>query len=153
MVSLLTLTGGASLASVLVYRRWEKRAKVRPEQPWWQASWQSVQGTLHQVRQCLPRRHPHPSVVIPPMTAHLWQVDTVCTVPTTTLQPGDQVLLKSGEMMPVDGLIIEGVAWVRPQALSATACGLRKSVGSRVMATDIVMVGRICVQVLSPAGG
>lgn len=149
MVSLLTLTGGASLASVLVYRRWEKRAQLRAEQPWWQASWQSVQGTLHQVRQCLPPRHPPPPIgVAPPMTAHLWQGDAVRTVPTITLQPGDQVLLKSGEMMPVDGLIIEGVARVQPQALSATASGLRKSVGSRVMATDIVMVGRICVQVL-----
>lgn len=151
MISLLTLTGGASLASILVYRRWERRAPLRPERSWWQAPWYGVQGALHQVRQCLPQHHDPPSTVAPPTTAPLWQGDAVRTVPTITLEPGDQLLLKSGEMMPVDGLIVEGVAWVRPQALSATACGLRKSVGSRVMATDIVLVGRICVQVLPTA--
>jgi Cu2+-exporting ATPase len=84
-------------------------------------------------------------------TTHLWKDGVACVVPIATLQPGDQVLLHSGEMVPVDGLITEGVAWLRPQALSSAACGLRKSVGDRVAAMDLVMVGRICVGILPEA--
>jgi cation transport ATPase len=85
-----------------------------------------------------------------PTTTHLWQAGAVCAVPTATLQPGDQVLLHSGELAPVDGLITEGVAWLRPQALLPATTGLRKGVGDRVAATDLVLVGRICVRVLQP---
>ncbi|MEZ4860202.1 MAG: hypothetical protein R3C14_02795 [Caldilineaceae bacterium] len=60
---------------------------------------------------------------------------------TATLQPGDQVILQSGEVAPVDGLITEGVAWLRNQAGAATVCGLHKTVGDRVAATDLVLVG------------
>jgi cation transport ATPase len=82
-----------------------------------------------------------------PTTAHLWKDGVAYAVPTATLEPGDQVFLHSGEMAPVDGLITEGVAWLRPQALSSTVCGLHKGVGDRVTAADIVLVGQICVRV------
>ena len=83
-----------------------------------------------------------------PTTAQLWKDGTAHTVARTTLQPGDQVLLQSGEMVPVDGLIIDGVGWLRPAALPTTA-GLHKGVGDQIAATDIVLVGRLCVRVLS----
>jgi len=86
-----------------------------------------------------------------PTTTHIWQDGTECVVPIAALQPGDQMILHSGELAPVDGLITEGVAWLRPQALSAQAYGLRKTVGDRVAATDLVIVGRLCVRVL-PTG-
>lgn len=84
-------------------------------------------------------------------TMHLWQDGAACAVPAASLQPGDQVILHSGEMAPVDGLIVAGVAWLRPQALSSSACGLRKGVGDRIMATDIVLIGQICVRVIPAA--
>lgn len=86
-----------------------------------------------------------------PTTTHLWKDGVAHVVPTATLQPGDQVLLHSGEMVPVDGLITEGVAWVQNQAVSSSACALRKSVGDKVMVTDLVMVGRIRVGMLPKA--
>lgn len=267
MVSLLTLTGAASLASIWVYQRLEKGAQLSAKRPWWKATWGTVQKSLAQVRQDLSQRY-RPSLVtvmaapnaeanaatryglrtaalalgttttgwllfpplqiaglpllvymgLPaaqraykqlaldgrpnralaetvvlavclaggyywigslgfclyhgsrtllakpptdgpvqgdpwatPVSTHLWKAGTTCAVPTAMLQPGDHLLLQSGEMTPVDGLIIEGMAWVQPCALSATACGLRKSVGSRITATDIVVVGRICVRVLPTA--
>lgn len=85
-------------------------------------------------------------------TAQLWKDGTAHTVALDTLQPGDQVLLQSGEMVPMDGLIIEGLGWLRPAALPTTA-GLQKGVGDQVAATDIVLVGRLCVRVLPMAGG
>lgn len=86
-----------------------------------------------------------------PTTAHLWQNGTACVVATTTLQPGDQVILQSGEQAPVDGLITKGVAWLRSQASFSTACGQREAIGDRVAAADLVLVGRICVQMLATA--
>lgn len=90
---------------------------------------------------------------VAPITTHVWQAGFTCAVPTATLQPGDQMILHSGELAPLDGVITEGVAWLRPQALSAAAGGLRKAVGDKVTANDIVVVGRICVRVLPTAQG
>lgn len=83
--------------------------------------------------------------------AHCRQEDAVYAVPLATLQPGAQVILQSGEVAPVDGLIVEGVAWMRQQGALVPAAGLRKAVGDRVMAADLVLVGRICVRTIPVA--
>lgn len=104
-------------------------------------------------RELLTEKHSHKGFQQPtwtaPITTHLWKEGTGATVATASLRAGDQVILQSGEMSPADGLIVEGVAWLRPQAMTALSCGLRKSVGDRIRATDIVSVGQICVQVIS----
>jgi hypothetical protein len=92
-----------------------------------------------------------PPVWLAPTTTRRWHDGAASVVATASLQPGDQVILHSGEVAPVDGLIIKGVAWLRPQALSAAACGLRKEVGDKVAVHDIVLVGEIYVQVLPSA--
>jgi cation transport ATPase len=270
MVDLLALTGGASLAGVWVYRRWRNQ-DAKPG--WWQASWQTIQETMHQAHQRLTLRtkpspmapladaltlaaqspdHPTASItyglrtsalalgattvgwlIAPPLClaglpllvymgvpaaqrayAQLWvngrptwalaetvvlviclaggyywvsalgflfyyssrrwwvaqaqdeappvaawlaptiahcrKAGAICAVPTAALHPGDQVMLCSGEMAPVDGLIIEGVGLLQPPLLPPTGCALRKSVGDRVNTRDIVLVGQLCVQVLEP---
>jgi len=108
-------------------------------------------GTRTWLAEKRPAQTAQPTPWMTPTTVHLWKDGTTCAVPTTTLQPGDHVRLHSGDMTPMDGLITEGMAWLRPQALSATACGLRKGVGDRVTATDIVVLGQICVRVLPSA--
>ena len=97
------------------------------------------QGEMHQ-----------PPVDLMPTTAQLWQDGTAQTVALAALQPGDHVLVQSGEMVPVAGLIIEGLGWLRPATLP-TIVGLQKGVGDQVAATDIVLVGRLCVRVLPMA--
>ena len=97
------------------------------------------QGEMHQ-----------PPVDLMPTTAQLWQDGTAQTVALAALQPGDHVLVQSGEMVPVAGLIIEGLGWLRPATLPTTA-SLHKGVGDQVAATDIVLVGRLCVRVLPMA--
>ena len=88
---------------------------------------------------------------VAPNMAHCRQADALYALPRTTRQPGDQVILQSSEVVPVDGLIVEGVAWMRHQGASAPTAGLRKAVGDRVMATDLVLVGRICVRTIPAA--
>ncbi len=279
MVGLLTMTGGASLVGVWVYRRWGDKTQLRREQragqAWWQAAWQRVQERVWPSRQPVASRNPPTPVTEPvadlpfaasrqtadlhatihyglrtstlalgvtsagwlvfpplqvaglplliymgipaaqqaydqladegrpghalaetvvlavclasgyywvgslgfwlyygsrtwlaekgqgeaprplewltPTTTQLWKEGEAHVVPTASLQSGDQVILHSGEMVPVDGLITEGVAWLRPQTLPSGACGLRKGVGDRIMATDIVSIGQICIRVLPAA--
>jgi cation transport ATPase len=86
-----------------------------------------------------------------PRMAHGQKEGVVYTVPSATLQPGDRVILQSGEVAPVDGLIVEGVARLRQQGAFVPAAGLRKAVGDRVMAADLVLVGRICVRMIPAA--
>lgn len=119
------------------------------------AYWISSLGFLlyYGGRELLTEKHSHTDFQSPtwaaPKTTHLWKEGTGAIVATASLRAGDQVILQSGEMAPADGLIVDGVAWLRPQAMTAISCGLRKSVGDRISATDIVSVGQICVQVIS----
>lgn len=85
---------------------------------------------------------------VSPPTIHLLCEGATQSVATATLQPGDHVLLQSGEIAPIRGLIIEGAAWLYPQALSTTTTALHKSAGDLIDIQDMVVVGRICVRVL-----
>ena len=118
------------------------------------AYWISSLGFFlyHGGRELLTEKHSHTDFQQPawsaPKTTHLWKEGTGAIVATASLRAGDQVILQSGEMAPADGLIVDGVAWLRPQAMTPISCGLRKSVGDRISATDIVSVGQICVQII-----
>lgn len=87
----------------------------------------------------------------PPTTAHLRKDGADYAVPTADLQPGDQVILHSGDLAPADGVITEGVAWLQRYALPPPTPGLHKGVGDKVTAKDLVLVGSICVRVLPTA--
>jgi hypothetical protein len=86
-----------------------------------------------------------------PTTARLWKDDADCAVPTAALQPGDQVLLHSGDLAPADGVITEGAAWLQHCALPPTTPGVHKGVGDKVATKDLVLVGFICVRVVPTA--
>ena len=90
-------------------------------------------------------------VSVAPSMAHCANEDAIYTLSRATLQPGDQVILQSGEVAPAEGLVVEGVAWMRHQGASVPAAGLRKTVGDRVMAADLVLVGRICMRTIPAA--
>lgn len=70
-------------------------------------------------------------------------------VPVFSLKKGDRILLESGEVVPVDGVILEGGAWLRSPGLSQSVAEVWKGAGQRVYAMDVLMVGRICLHVQS----
>ncbi|HRW04911.1 MAG TPA: hypothetical protein P5121_07445 [Caldilineaceae bacterium] len=83
-----------------------------------------------------------------PHTACLSRDEEEAMVPTATLRQGDLIRVGTSEFVPVDGVIVEGVAWVQPQSTTDTgACRLMRS-GDRVMAADLIIAGRLalCVQ-------
>ncbi len=72
-------------------------------------------------------------------------------VPLEQLQAGDIVVVRAGEMVPVDGVVAEGVAAVDQHVLTGEARPVEKTVGDRVFAATVVLTGKLQVQ-LEQAG-
>jgi Cu2+-exporting ATPase/Cu+-exporting ATPase len=68
-------------------------------------------------------------------------------VATSALRVGDQVLVRPGECIPVDGRVIEGTADVDESALTGEATPVSKRPGDPVMGATVTMAGRLIVEV------
>lgn len=63
------------------------------------------------------------------------------------LQPGDIVVVHTGEMIPVDGTIVGGIASVDQRLLTGEAQPIEKEAGDGVFASTVVLSGQIQIQV------
>jgi heavy metal translocating P-type ATPase len=68
-------------------------------------------------------------------------------VPLDRLDKGDIVAIHTGEMVPVDGIIVEGLAMIDQQALTGESVPAEKGVGDRVFASTVMVAGTIHVVV------
>lgn len=68
-------------------------------------------------------------------------------IPTNTLQKGQSVVIHPGELVPVDGLITDGLALVDEHVLSGSAAPTIKNIGESVTCGNILLAGRIVVQI------
>ena len=67
-----------------------------------------------------------------PRTAHLVRGDSVETVDIDRIRPGDRVLVKSGEVVPVDGVVMSDVAVVDESALTGEPLPVERARGDLV---------------------
>ncbi|MEX1091873.1 MAG: heavy metal translocating P-type ATPase [Acidimicrobiia bacterium] len=67
-----------------------------------------------------------------PRTAHLMRGDTVETVDIAEIRRGDHLLVKSGEVIPVDGVVTSGVAVVDEAALTGEPLPVERTHGDLV---------------------
>ncbi len=67
-----------------------------------------------------------------PRTAHLMRGDTVETVDIAEIRRGDHLLVKSGEVIPVDGVVTSGGAVVDESALTGEPLPVDKAYGDLV---------------------
>ena len=72
-------------------------------------------------------------------------------VAIAALRVGDQVLIRPGERIPVDGKVIEGAADVDESTLTGEATPVSKSRGDPVMRATVTMAGRLIVEVTHSA--
>ncbi len=63
------------------------------------------------------------------------------------VQPGDTVVVHAGQMIPVDGQITTGTAAIDQHMLTGESQPAEKGVGDGVLASTVVLSGRICVAV------
>ena len=68
-------------------------------------------------------------------------------VPASALRVGDQVLVRPGERIPVDGRVIDGTADVDESALTGESTPVSKRPGDLVMGVTVTMAGRLIVEV------
>ena len=77
---------------------------------------------------------------------------TEVLMPLTKVRTGDQVVVRSGNMIPLDGTVLEGEAMVNQAALTGESMPVRKVEDSTIYAGTVVEEGE-CVFVAKAEGG
>ncbi|QDP39338.1 heavy metal translocating P-type ATPase [Radiobacillus deserti] len=72
-------------------------------------------------------------------------------VPVSALKKGDIVLVKPGERMPIDGIVLQGETDVDESALTGEAIPVPKAIGSTVFAGTVNGSASIKVEMTKPA--
>ena len=68
------------------------------------------------------------------------------------LEKGDVVVVHTGEVVPVDGIIVDGLAMIDQHALTGESSPAEKGVGDRVFASTIMVAGKMYVAVEKSGG-
>ena len=77
---------------------------------------------------------------------------TEVLVPLTKVRSGEEVVVRSGNLIPLDGTVLEGEAMVNQAALTGEAMPVRKAEGSTLYAGTVVEEGE-CVFIAKAEGG
>ena len=76
-----------------------------------------------------------------PKTAVLWKDGTETEVPIDQIQKGDCFVVRPGENIPVDGVVLEGASAVNEAALTGESIPVDKAAGDRVSAATVNQSG------------
>jgi P-type Cu+ transporter len=82
-----------------------------------------------------------------PQTARVIQNGQEHEVPIDAVEVGQLVVVRPGEMIPVDGLVEDGQATVDQAAITGESAPLEAAVGARVFAASLVQFGYLRVSV------
>lgn len=82
-----------------------------------------------------------------PATARVIQKGEEVEVPIEQVQPGDQVRVRPGERIPVDGVVIEGASAVDESIVTGESMPVGKETGSEVIGGSINQSGSLLVTV------
>ncbi len=82
-----------------------------------------------------------------PRTAWMLVDGSECEIPSDQLKPGDIVVVGVGETVPVDGEIAAGIASIDQHMLTGEMQPAEKGRGERVLASTVVLAGKIQVRV------
>ena len=72
-----------------------------------------------------------------PQTARIVRDDKPVTVPVAEVKPGDIFLVRPGESIPVDGVVVEGISSINEAALTGESLPVDKHPGDGVSAATI----------------
>ncbi len=73
--------------------------------------------------------------------------DAVVEVPFESVRVNDIVVVGAGETIPVDGMIVQGIASIDQQILTGEAQPVEKEAGDQVFASTVVLMGTVQVRV------
>ncbi|MCR4842826.1 MAG: heavy metal translocating P-type ATPase [Eubacterium sp.] len=78
--------------------------------------------------------------------------DTQVLVKTDTVQPGDEVVIRMGNVVPFDGIVVDGEAFINQSSLTGESAPVHKRVDSIAYAGTVVEEGEITVRVTETKG-
>lgn len=82
-----------------------------------------------------------------PSTVWLYRDGMEVETPLAQVVPGDVVVVRTGELIPVDGVIIGGIAAIDQHTLTGESQPVEKAAGDTVFASTQVMTGRLQILV------
>ena len=91
------------------------------------------------------RRSVHNLMELAPDTAWIEEGEDLIAVPTASLQPGQQIVVKPGERIPVDGEILAGVSEVNQAQITGESMPMSRGPGDAVYAGSVNGSGQIRV--------
>lgn len=77
----------------------------------------------------------------------LWKENIEIEIPFEKLNGGDIIILNAGETIPVDGIIMAGIASVDQHMLTGESQVVETESGDQVFASTVILAGKIYVQV------
>lgn len=80
-------------------------------------------------------------------TVWVWRDGVEVQMPFEAISVGDTVVVDAGQMIPIDGSVIDGSGAVDQQLLTGEAQPVEKGVGHEVFASTFVIQGRLFVRV------
>lgn len=86
-------------------------------------------------------------------TARLLHAGTETLVPIRSLQVGDQIRVKPGELIPTDGRIVEGATTLNEAAITGESLPVEKTLGDLVYAGTLNGAGALTLQLDQPPEG
>ena len=82
-----------------------------------------------------------------PRYVWLYREGAEVQVPLEKLEQGDVIVVNTGEVVPVDGFVREGMAMIDQHALTGESAPAEKGIGDRVFAATVMVAGKIFVEV------
>jgi Zn2+/Cd2+-exporting ATPase len=86
-----------------------------------------------------------------PDTARVLHQGEEQTLPVNQLKVGDEIVVKPGELIPTDGLIVSGYSTINEAAITGESLPVEKTVGEEVFAGTLNGYGALKLQVHKPA--
>lgn len=86
-----------------------------------------------------------------PQKAHVLRKGKTTDVQVSELRVGDKVIIKAGELVPVDAVIIEGAASFDESSLTGESLPEAKSVGGQLLSGSINLDGAVTAKALATA--
>jgi len=75
--------------------------------------------------------------------AHVMRDGVEVTIPIGELKEGDIVVVKPGEKIPVDGIIVDGVSHLDEKVVTGESYPVKKTVGEQVIGATVNLEGRL----------
>lgn len=76
-----------------------------------------------------------------PRSAHIWRGDELVSIPAEEVEVGMEILVKPGELVPVDGVVTSGSSTMSEADLTGEPVPVRKTVGMLVLSGSVNLDG------------